>query len=146
METFETGVGPRVEYGFAGKTGSGGRSSRPRSPVRNHRGEIEGGDRRAAAAALPPACALKYRADDHHLFNFSAMVSHRAAGLTRASATPPSLPAKPVFHPRTYARFKCFHAGRGERLMIVGMDLLRKGRSQCSSSLEYPSLTYPGLS
>jgi PAS domain S-box-containing protein len=41
METFETGVGPRVEYRFRRKDGEWRTMESTRSPVRNHRGEIE---------------------------------------------------------------------------------------------------------
>jgi two-component system cell cycle sensor histidine kinase/response regulator CckA len=40
-ETFETGVGPRVEYRFRRKDGEWRTLESTRSPVRNHRGEIE---------------------------------------------------------------------------------------------------------
>jgi len=40
-ETFETGVGPRVEYRFRRKDGEWRILESTRSPVRNHRGEIE---------------------------------------------------------------------------------------------------------
>ena len=40
-ETFETGVGPRVEYRFRLKDGEWRTLESTRSPVRNHRGEIE---------------------------------------------------------------------------------------------------------
>jgi two-component system cell cycle sensor histidine kinase/response regulator CckA len=41
METFETGVGPRVEYRFRRKDGEWRTMESTRSPVRNERGEIE---------------------------------------------------------------------------------------------------------
>jgi two-component system, cell cycle sensor histidine kinase and response regulator CckA len=41
METFETGVGPRVEYRFRRKDGEWRTLESTRSPVRNERGEIE---------------------------------------------------------------------------------------------------------
>jgi two-component system cell cycle sensor histidine kinase/response regulator CckA len=41
VETFETGVGPRVEYRFRRKDGEWRTLESTRSPVRNHRGEIE---------------------------------------------------------------------------------------------------------
>jgi two-component system cell cycle sensor histidine kinase/response regulator CckA len=41
METFETGVGPRVEYRFCRKDGEWRTLESTRSPVRNDRGEIE---------------------------------------------------------------------------------------------------------
>jgi two-component system cell cycle sensor histidine kinase/response regulator CckA len=41
METFETGVGPRVEYRFRRTDGEWRTLESTRSPVRNHRGEIE---------------------------------------------------------------------------------------------------------
>ena len=41
METFETGVGPRVEYRFRRQDGEWRTLESTRSPVRNHRGEIE---------------------------------------------------------------------------------------------------------
>jgi PAS domain S-box-containing protein len=40
-ETFKTGVGPRVEYRFRRKDGEWRTLESTRSPVRNHRGEIE---------------------------------------------------------------------------------------------------------
>jgi two-component system, cell cycle sensor histidine kinase and response regulator CckA len=41
VETFETGVGPRVEYRFRRTDGEWRTLESTRSPVRNHRGEIE---------------------------------------------------------------------------------------------------------
>ena len=41
VESFETGVGPRVEYRFRRKDGEWRTLESTRSPVRNHRGEIE---------------------------------------------------------------------------------------------------------
>jgi two-component system cell cycle sensor histidine kinase/response regulator CckA len=41
VETFETGVGPRVEYRFRRNDGEWRTLESTRSPVRNHRGEIE---------------------------------------------------------------------------------------------------------
>jgi two-component system, cell cycle sensor histidine kinase and response regulator CckA len=41
METFETGVGPRVEYRFRRQDGEWRTLESTRSPVRNHAGEIE---------------------------------------------------------------------------------------------------------
>lgn len=41
VETFQTGVGPRVEYRFRRKDGEWRTLESTRSPVRNHRGEIE---------------------------------------------------------------------------------------------------------